>query len=307
MGNAAKYIAQIKRVDLSKKVTIVTGANTGIGYITARELAKMGSRVFVACRSKERADEAIQKMKAESTADLLVEFLPLDLGSLKSIEACVAEFKSRNLPLHLLINNAGIMALPQLTRTEDGFESQLGVNHVGHFHLTTLLLPILQQSAPGRIVNLSSMAHSSGKIRWEDPMFNTEGYTAFGAYGQSKLANILFTKELQRRFDEEHVPITTYAVHPGFVNTELMRNVSAPAVIKDFVGNVAAKTVEEGALTSIRTACDPDIEGPKFGGLYWADCEVKEPADTAKNMEDAKRLWDLTEKLIAVAKQAKSL
>jgi len=305
MGNTpAQYLGKIKRVNLASKVSIVTGANTGIGYITARELAVMGSRVFVACRSKERAEEAIARMKTETQKqDLPVEFLPLDLASLKSVDSAVAEFQAKNLPLHILVNNAGVMALPERTTTVDGFETQFGVNHIGHFYLTTLLLPILKSSAPARIVNVSSAAHTAGKIRWDDPNFNKD-YAPWGAYAQSKIANILFTVELQRRLNEEGSKITTYAVHPGFVKTELMRNINAPGFILNLVSNVAAKTVEDGALTSLTTATDPDIEGPEHGGKYWADSVPKEPTALAKNLEDAKKLWDFTEVLISDAKKA---
>jgi len=303
MGNTPeKYLSQIKPVDLKGKVALVTGANTGIGYITCREIAKMGAHVFMACRSKERAEEAIQKLKAEIPgANLNVEFIPLDLNSLASVQQCAEEFKQKKLPLHILVNNAGVMALPNLEHTVDGIEKQFGINHVGHFQLTQLLLPVIKSSAstefPARIVNLSSMAHTRGTINWDDLFFKNGGYSAFGAYSQSKLANVLFTVELQRRLDEEKANVTTYAVHPGWVQTELTRNMSYSGLI-DTVANVVAKTPEDGALTSIKVATDPLVVGKEFAGKYWADCAIKEPAKQATSIDDAKKLWNVTEQLI---------
>jgi len=309
MGNSPSvYLNKIKPVSLTSKVAIVTGANTGIGYITAREIAKMGATVFVACRTPSRADEAIKKMKQEvAPTEINVEFLPLDLASLSSVENCANEFVKKNLPLHILVNNAGVMALPKRTETEDGFETQIGVNHFGHFHLTNLLLPLLIKSAPSRVVNLSSRAHRSpGKIFWDDLNLKKEGvYVPWTAYGQSKLANILFTKELQRRIDEGGHQVYTYAVHPGFVKTELTRNIDYPAFLIDTVTTMVAKTVEDGSLTSIKTATDPDIVGKEFLGKYWADCQVTDPIDAANNMEDAKKLWELSVQMIEEAKKAK--
>jgi len=246
-------------------------------------------------------------MKEElSPTEINVEFLPLDLASLTSVETCANEFLKRNLPLHILVNNAGVMALPKRTETEDGFEMQFGVNHLGHFHLTNLLLPLLIKSAPSRVVNLSSRAHQSGKIFWDDLNLKKEGaYAPWTAYSQSKLANILFTKELQRKVDEGGHQVYTYAVHPGFVKTELTRNVDYPAFLIDTVTTMVAKTVEDGSLTSIKTATDPDVIGKEFLGKYWADCAVFEPIAAAKNMEDAKKLWEASVQLIEEAKSRK--
>jgi len=306
MGNSPdKYLSTIKYVDMQGKVAIVTGANTGIGYITSRELAKMGAHVILACRSRERGEAALERLKKEAQeqavtslaiGEIKAELMLLDLGSLASIRDFVAAFKAKNLGLHVLVNNAGIMALPERLTTVDGFEAQFGTNHVGHFYLTVELLDIIKNSEPARIVNLSSMAHSMGKMNWDD-LHYVKGYSAWDSYGQSKLANVLFTKELQRRFDEEGKNVSCYAVHPGIVQTELMRNMSSPMqFLGNTFGSIVCKTVEDGSLTSIKCATDPDVGHLK--GFYWADSAQLEPSGAARNSESAVRLWKVTDELI---------
>ncbi|CAG8770273.1 3723_t:CDS:2, partial [Cetraspora pellucida] len=180
-------------------VAIVTGANTGIGIVTARELARKNAHVFVACRSKERGESAVELIKEETNNDS-VEFLQLDLQSLNSVKITAETFLARKLPLHILINNAGIMATP-FELTQDGIQDQFGINHIGHFLFTLLLLPTIKASAPSRIVNVSSIAHKltpPGGLEF-DKLNDPNAHTAFQRYAQSKLSNILFTIELNKR------------------------------------------------------------------------------------------------------------
>jgi len=242
MGNTADKAAY-QSVNLSGKVVIVTGANTGIGYITALELAKLGAHVFVACRNKERAEDAIKKMReiSQQGDSLKLDSLAIDLSSLSSIESGVADFLSKNVPLHILINNAGL-AVMERAETKDGFETQAAVNHLGPFHLTTLLLPTIKKSGPSRIITLSSMMHTRGKIIWDDFHSKNCAYSGWDAYSMTKLANVLFTRELQRRLDEEGAKVTAFSVHPGFVKTEFTRNLtSVTAGIMAVATSVIAK------------------------------------------------------------------
>eukprot|EP01118_Nematostelium_gracile_P010321 TRINITY_DN3541_c0_g1_i2.p1 TRINITY_DN3541_c0_g1~~TRINITY_DN3541_c0_g1_i2.p1 ORF type:complete len:217 (-),score=54.58 TRINITY_DN3541_c0_g1_i2:607-1257(-) len=176
--------------DLKEKIAIVTGGNAGIGYFTSLELARDGARVFIAGRDETRCNQAIEKIKA-AIPDAKVEFLLLDLNSLQSVRDCVENFKSKDLPLHLLVNNAGIMALPNREVSADGFEKQMAVNHLGHFLLTNLLLDVIKDSAPARIINVSSRAHRSANLNLDD--INLEKrYSPWTAYGNTKLASNIF-------------------------------------------------------------------------------------------------------------------
>jgi len=284
----------VPTVDLQGKVAIITGSNTGIGIITAKELARMGAHVIVAGRNTQKCEEAVQSIKKEVGDTANVEFIPLDLASLKSVREFAGTFKAKNLPLHILVNNAGVMALPTRETTEDGFEMQMGVNHLGHFLLTNLLLDVIKSSAPARIVNLSSAGHAFGGIDFDNFMLE-KNYGAWKAYGNSKLANILFTKELAQRLDGTSIEVN--AVHPGYVATELSKNIggSFGSFIRGFSDRVFAKSPEDGAKTSIYVAVNPELKG--VTAKYFADCAEKTPSAAARNMEDAKKLWEVSEKL----------
>ena len=214
---------------LDGKIVVITGANTGIGKICARELSKRGAKVIMLCRSTERGEAAAEEIRKLTQGEVIVH--KMDLASLKSVRECAEQLNNSLDKIDILLNNAGVMTCPEL-RTEEGFEMQIGTNHFGHFLLTNLLMSLLKKAAPGaRIVNVSSLAHEGGQIYWEDINFEKTPYDPLKAYQQSKLANILFTKELARR--GEGSGVNSYALHPGVIHTELGRH------IKDAYGTVA--------------------------------------------------------------------
>jgi len=286
MGNTQS----VEDVNLDGKVSIVTGSNTGIGFVTAKELARMGAFVILAGRRLDKLNEAAEKIKSE-VKDAKLEAMELDLSSLKSVRNFAKRFKEKDLPLHILVNNAGVMALPNRETTEDGFEKQIGTNHFGHFLLTNLLLDNIKKSGSARIINVSSAGHKMGNLDFNNLQLET-GYFSWKAYGNSKLANILFTKELQRRL--EGTEIDVFAVHPGFVDTELSRNMTGASIVSTFAKFIA-KTPYQGALTQLKLSVDPSVKGK--GGTYWADCVQVEPSSSANDMKAAAQLWEVSEKL----------
>ncbi|CAG8784341.1 21460_t:CDS:2 [Cetraspora pellucida] len=287
--------------DLSGKVAIVTGGNTGIGIVTARELARKNAHVFVASRNKERGESAVELIKKDTNKDS-VEFLQLDLTSLNAVKHAAETFLARKLPLHILVNNAGIMATP-FEQTQDGIQDQFGVNHIGHFLFTLLLLPTIKASAPSRIVNVSSYGHNivpSDGIEF-DKLNDPNAHTAFQRYGQSKLANILFTLELNKRLSETNVYCNS--VHPGSINTELTRGIvdNWGSWIKPILSviNLFLLTPDDGALTQLYCATSPEIEEKNYRGKYFIPFgELGETSDHAKNEEMAKKLWDFSENFV---------
>ncbi len=275
---------------LSGRVTLVTGANTGIGLVTARELAARGAHVFVACRSAERGQAAVNEIRA-ATGNANVEFLSLDLGDFASVRTCAAAFLARDLPLHLLINNAGLAGASGLTKS--GFELAFGTNHLGHFLLTQLLLDRLKASAPARIVTVASRAHTrvSG-INFDDVCQPTKGKAALPEYGVSKLANVLFSAELGRRL--AGTGVTTYSLHPGVVATDVWRELPQPfrAIVKLFM-----ISAEQGAATTIYCATSPDVAAQT--GLYYDKCAVKTPSKAGQDTALAAELWRRSEAWVA--------
>ena len=285
--------------DLSGTVALVTGATSGLGRETARALAAVGSRVILAGRSDEKLAAAAREI-AGTTPGATVEVGHLDLTSLQQVRVFAADFLAANDRLHLLINNAGVMATP-FEHTADGFELQFGTNHIGHFLLTCLLTPALLRDPPSRIVNLSSGGHLASDILWDDPNFERHAYDPFLSYGQSKTANILFTVELERRLSPRGVH--AYAVHPGLVGTELGRymppEVRAQLMerAKQGGGMPTRKSLAQGAATSVWAATAPGLE--PLGGSYLADCQVSDHhAAWAVAPDAAARLWALTEELV---------
>ncbi|BFG05866.1 retinol dehydrogenase 13-like [Drosophila madeirensis] len=283
-----------KDTDETGKVFIVTGANTGIGKETVREIAKRGGTVYMACRDMNRCERARLEIVAETNNKNIFSRV-LDLSSLDSIREFVAGFKKEQDKLHVLINNAGVMRCPK-TLTKDGFELQLGVNHMGHFLLTNLLLDVLKKSAPSRIVVVSSLAHIRGAINVDD-LNSEKSYSEGDAYSQSKLANILFTRELAKRL--EGTRVTVNALHPGVVDTELARNWAffQTNFVKYFLKHIlwpVLKTPKSGAQTSIYAALDRDLDG--VTGMYFSDCKLKDVAPAAKDDKTGKFLWEESEK-----------
>lgn len=271
---------------------IITGANTGIGKETAIDLAKRGGKIYIACRDKRKSEEALKEIKYRSKSSKAFQ-LELDLASLDSINKFSRSFHELEPHLHILINNAGVMACPK-SFTKDDFEMQLGTNHLGHFHLTNLLLDLLKVSTPSRVVVVSSSGHKlSGLMK--DDLMGEKSYSKLKNYGQSKLANILFARELSKRL--RGTQVTVNSCHPGIVQTELGRHMSSwLRPIYRRVLKPLYKTPIEGAQTQIRLAVDPELE--KVSGKYFSNCEVTEPARHAQSDADAEWLWNKSNELI---------
>jgi retinol dehydrogenase-12 len=267
------------------RVAIVTGASSGIGRVTAQELAKLGFRVFIACRPSGRTQAALDAMRAGG--GIPIELLPLDLGDFDSVRNCARAFLSRELPLHLLVNNAGFAGARGLTQS--GFELAFGVNHLGHFLLTQLLTDRIRRSAPARIVSVASTAHYRAKgIEWEALRQPTRSRTGVPEYGVSKLCNVLFSAELARRL--AGTGVTTYSLHPGVVATEIWRSVPWPLrpLIKLFT-----ISPERGAATTLYCATSEAVAGET--GLYYDECRVKRPSRLAQDSTLAAQLWKRSE------------
>ena len=286
--------------DLSGRTVLVTGANSGIGFHTARELAAHGARVLMACRNPERAQDALARVEATSPRGT-AELVSLDLTSLDSVAAASADVASRVEHLDVLVNNAGIMAVGKGT-TQDGFELQLGTNHLGHFALTGRLLPVLLRADDPRVVTVSSFAHAIGKLDFDDLMGESR-YGRWRAYAQSKLANLLFTAELDRRAAGR---LTSVAAHPGYAATHLQQGQGQPLFEKlmSFGNLLVAQSDVQGAWPTLRAATDPeargdDFFGPSFLGMRGAPVHSVRMA-AARDREAARRLWEVSEELTGV-------
>ena len=282
--------------DQRGRVAIVTGANSGIGLAAARELARAGARVVMAVRNQDKGREAAQTITGE------VEVRELDLADLASVRAFAGAFDGE---LHLLINNAGVMAPPRRL-TKDGFESQFGTNHLGHFALTGLLLPRLLATEEPRVVTLSSGADRIGRIRF-DNLQGERRYVSWLWYGQSKLANLMFCFELQRRATEAGVPLKSMAAHPGYARTNLQ--FAAPPwyeqLIMRITNPVMGQSAEMGALPTLYAATVPDLPGGTFIGPdgfleQRGHPKIVTGAGRAYDEDAARRLWEVSEELTGV-------
>lgn len=272
------------------KVCVVTGANAGIGLETARGLAAMGASVVMVCRDRERGEAARTDIK-QSTGNHAVELMVCDLAFQASIRQFTEDFKQGHDRLDVLVNNAGIL-LRERSLNEDGIESTFAVNHLGYFLVTNLLLDLLKRSAPSRIVSVSSTAHKYGKIDIAGWVAGSH-YSAFGAYSNSKLANVLFTYELARRVNGTGV--TANCLHPGGVGTNLFRGL--PGFLQTVIKLVTIGP-ERGARTSIYLATSPDVEG--VTGEYFARCRQQKSSEASHSEEAARRLWEVSEELTAL-------
>ncbi|XXY44801.1 SDR family oxidoreductase [Sorangium sp. So ce269] len=275
---------------MNGKVCVVTGGNTGIGKETARGLAQRGARVVLACRDTGRGEAARDDI-ARTTGSKDVEVMALDLASKASVRAFAEKLRAKHDRLDVLVNNAGVWQRSRGT-TRDGLEATFGVNHVGTWLLTQELLPLLKQSAPSRIVVLSSKLHYRGQMGWDDLQFERRKYGSGAAYNQSKLANVLFTKALARRL--EGTGVTVNAVHPGVVATELTRDFPKIAV-KLF--QLFLLTPEQGAACSLHVATAPELAG--VTGEYFEKSRIVPAAAAALDEAAQERLWKLTEALAA--------
>ncbi|XP_045190446.2 retinol dehydrogenase 12-like isoform X3 [Mercenaria mercenaria] len=286
--------------DLSGKVAIVTGANTGIGYFTALDFARRNARVILACRDLVKGQEAVEKIRGQTgNTDNVV--IKLDLSLMKSVREFAEQINKQEARLDILVNNAGMAGLP-LTKTDEGFEVMYATNHFGHFLLTNLLLGLLKKSQPSRIVNVSSMAHRWSKGIDFDNLKAEKSYSITDTYFSSKLANILFTRELARKL--EGTGLTCYSVHPGTVNSEVWRHLPLlPSLFMAIPRYLLFKTAEEGAQTSIYCSVSEDLEG--VSGKYYVDCQEAEDqsSDLSKDMGLAKKLWEISEKYTGLAEQ----
>ena len=268
------------------QVALITGGNIGIGRVTAIELAKKGYQVVIAGRSLERTQPVLDHIASLSLNKPAL-FLHLDLARLASVRACAQKFIQLNLPLHLLINNAGVAGLRGLT--QDGFEMTFGINHLGHFLLTQLLLDKLQSSGPSRVVTVSSRAHKrTAGIDWNALRQPTHSWTGINEYAVSKLANLLFSAELAKRV--QGTSVSTYSLHPGVVDTEIWR--ALPDWARPLLRLRGFLTPEQGAQTTLHCA----LHAPQQeSGLYYADSQPKQPAALGQNSELAKELWKRSE------------
>ena len=246
--------------DQTGRVAIITGSNTGIGYETARGLAKRGARVIMACRDQQKAEAAAERIRAEGPAGAVV-VEPLDLSDLESVARFTARFAAGNERLDLLINNAGVM-VPPPGKTKQGFELQIGTNHLGHFALTAQLLPLLRRTAGSRVVVVSSGMHHVGRISLDDLSFERRGYNGWKAYAQSKLANLLFVRELQARLRAAGADTLVTAAHPGWTATDLQRTSGVARLFNPII----AMKPPEGALPTLRAATDPEVRGGEYFG-----------------------------------------
>ena len=271
--------------ELSGRTFLVTGANTGIGKATAEALAGRGASVYVTSRSRDKGEAAVAAIKAATGSDSVF-FLALDLADLESVRACAEGFLAREEPLHVLVNNAGIGGARGLTR--QGFELMFGVNHLGHFLLTQLLLGRLIDSAPARVVTVSSDSHYSARgIDFEALRRPARGITGLGEYAVSKLCNVLFSQELARR--TAGTGVTTYALHPGVVASDIWRRVPWP--VRPLITR-RMLSVTAGAATSLYCATSPEVA--EATGLFYDNCAPR-PASPVATPELAAELWQRSE------------
>lgn len=297
------------------KHIVITGSNCGLGFETARVLASHGAKVVIACRNVQAGQEAADKIRKETpTAD--VEVRQLDLANLQSVRDFTKAYRESGRPLHILVNNAGVMACPKAF-TKDGLEMQLGVNHMGHFLLTVGLLDVLKRSGtkqePSRILNLSSMANflfsPSVGIRLDD-LKGEKHYHIWERYGSSKLANILFTKELTNRFNSSGDNVVSVSLHPGVItDTNLMRHSNSVGPILSLFSALNGfsafsemlregnKNIPQGAATTVLCALSPDI----VPGAHYSDCQVSDKVHTkGQDMTLARQLWDVSEQITGI-------
>ena len=291
-------------IDLNGKVALVTGGSSGLGQETARVLAERGAHVTLTARDMPKGETVAAAIRA-STGNQHVEVDELELGSLKQIRAFAQRFLACHPALHILVNNAGVMACPP-AKTADGFELQFGSNHLGHFLMTCLLAPVLRQGAPSRVVSVSSRGHRMSPVVFEDIQFEHRPYDKWLAYGQAKTANVLFAVGLERRLGARGVHAN--ALHPGGIMTELSRHLQAEdwQFLQARTRGMKFKSVEAGAATSVFAATAPELDGR--GGLYLEDCHVAAVNDApdaldgvmsyALDPQNAEHLWAISEKLV---------
>ena len=281
--------------DSDDRTFVITGGNSGIGLTTAVALARRGGRVVICCRDQTRGRAAVDEIAAAAGAGT-VELAELDLASFESIETCAAELDGRFGEIDVLINNAGLIH-DEFSTTEEGFELTFGVNHLGHFHLTSLVAPAIKRARAPRVINLASLAHLWAPRGVDPHKMNAPGsYHAWLNYGRSKLANIQFTQELARRWRADGVAVN--AVHPGSVNTRFGKDGDLSGVMAVLMHATPFVLVspEEGAATSVFLATAP--AGRRLTGQYWSKSRLARPAPWANRPEAAAALWDISEEYV---------
>lgn len=294
---------------LNGRVALVTGANSGLGLETTRALASAGAQVVMACRNTDKGEDAAASIRRDHPHARL-DVMPLDLASLESIARFAGRFSDTHDALDLLINNAGVMALP-LRRTADGFEMQIGTNHLGHFALTGRLFERLRAAPGARVVTVSSLAHTFGRIDSDDLNWRARRYRRWPAYGQAKLANLMFALELDRRLRAADADLLSVAAHPGYAATHLqlagpeMSGSRLAAAGMRLANRALAQSPQRGALPSLYAATAADVRGGDYFGPdglreFWGNPTRVRPAGRARKADVAARLWTLSEELTGV-------
>ena len=292
--------------DLTGKVIVVTGSNSGIGFEAAKEFARKGAQTILACRNMDKAQAALAEIQAEIPS-AQVELMQLDLASQTSVRQFAGEFKASHDQLDVLVNNAGIMMVPYGT-TEDDFERQLGTNHLGHFALTGLLIDWLLKTPGSRVVSISSRGHRSASVDFDNLMYQDgKDYSPRAAYGRSKLANLLFTYELQRRLEAVDAGAIAVAAHPGISNTDLADDMLDNWLFKT-IGSLVKAMLQDaamGALPTIRASVDPNVKGGEYYGPHGFSAiygypVLEQSTSASNNAADAKILWQVSEDLTGV-------
>jgi NAD(P)-dependent dehydrogenase (short-subunit alcohol dehydrogenase family) len=301
MGEAKWTEADIP--DQTGRTAVITGASTGIGLETARQLAIAGARVLLGCRTRDKAERAATSIR-ESAPDADLAIVDLDLASLESVRGAAAAIVERSPSLDLLINNAGVMAVP-LQHTADGFEMQFGANHLGHFALTGLLLPALEAAPAARVVTVSSPGHRMGRIAFDD-LDASEGYRRWLRYGQSKVANLLFAYEMQRRLTNAGSPLISLACHPGGAKTELARDAGRLMALFQPAADLVMQSAAMGALPTLRAATDPAATGGEYYGPDGLSGMRGHPTTLhssgySHRLDVAAQLWAVSEELTGVS------
>jgi NAD(P)-dependent dehydrogenase (short-subunit alcohol dehydrogenase family) len=287
--------------DLTGKIIIVTGGNSGLGFESAKVFAEEGALVVLACRSLESGEKAKTEILHQNRY-AKIDVMPIDLTDLASVASFASQFKQKYNRLDVLLNNAGIMLVPY-TLTKDGFESQLGVNHLAHFALTAQLIDLIIKTPKSRVVNVSSLAHESAIMNFDDLMYtNRKEYTPMKAYRRSKMANLLFTYELQRLFEKAGVDSIAVVAHPGVSRTKLMRHIEGKWILKGItpIVKMFIQTAAKGALCQIRAAADLNVKGGEYYGPNGFK-EIKgypvlvQSNELSHSEEAAKKLWEFSE------------
>jgi NAD(P)-dependent dehydrogenase (short-subunit alcohol dehydrogenase family) len=290
--------------DQTGRVAVATGANSGLGLVVARELARKGALVVMACRNMEKGRTALAEVEAAASGPE-PELEELDLASLDSVRSFAEEFAARHAGLDLLINNAGVMASPR-RHTADGFELHLGTNHLGHFALTNLLLPLMEGREDARVVTLSSNAHKTVRHIAFDNLNGERRYFRWNAYGQSKLANLMFALELDRRLRARGSTVKSVAAHPGYSSTNL-QSAAAPLVdrmVMKVTNAAVGQSAEMGALPALYAATEPGLEGGTYVGPdgfaeQRGHPKIVKPNRVARDEQAARRLWDVSAEVTA--------